>query len=574
MRPTPIGYKTMRTAFCVLFFICISLFVVPVHAQLNYTESTDVDYSESFYDGKNQSWKIVGMAHNDVLTAIFIDVTITSNRAGAIMGLRCGGNGVNPEIVIEGPSFRYNHIDSQDRLNPTYKGLKRDGKTYWEGVWYGSGNKGQHAYLSLYFPRIPVGIKELRLTMRGGVCGECAPKNLINYECETFRGIIPVSNNDDNLEKTGWNDASLRNFWAENPCEYIEGIYCFTETNNKNWWGPYKHNFAVKKEGYIYKLIYLKGGLKEIWKEGDLKATFVATGKPGLYKVTEWYMESKLPTTEDFYITFDNSMMTIYVQDSEVKSTFLKLFPSYDSSEGTISAQDAAKQGYVPSEDGGSEIISAPKDTTKWLGSASGFFVSSNGYIATNYHVVEKAKSIQVEYYQQGKKYVYPAKVIITDEPNDMAIIRVNHEDFATLPNIPYKFDTKTKDVGTDVFTLGYPLTFIMGEEIKYTKGEISAKSGFQGDIRTYQISVPITNGNSGGPLFDYDGNIVGITSSGLKKGIADNVNYAIKSIYLQTLIDACQENIDLPKGIDLSGKSKPEIIKALQGFVVLIKVK
>ena len=564
----------MNRFFSFLFVAAAIMLATNASAQLNYAESTDVDYSESFYDGNNQSWKIIGMAHNDVLTAIFIDVTITNNKAGAIFGKRCAGSGIEPEIFIEGPSFRYNHISSMAGLGCSYKPLKRDGQTYWEGVWYGSGNKGQHARVSLYFQRIPVGVKELKLTMRGGVCGDCAPKNLIKYQCETFSGVIPVSNNEDNIEKTGWTDASLRNFWAENPCEYIEGIYCFTETNNKKWWGPYKHNFAVKKEGYVYKLIYLKGGLKEIWKEGDLKATFVATGKPGLYKVTEWFMESKLPTSEDFYLTFDNSMMTIYVQDSEVNSTFLKLFPSYDASEGTISAQDAAKQGYIPSEDGKSEIVAAPKDTIKWLGSASGFFVSSNGYIATNYHVVEKVKNIQVEYYQQGKKYVYPAKVIITDESNDMAIIRVDHKDFTYLPEIPYKFDTKTKDVGTDVFTLGYPLTFLMGEEIKYTKGEISAKSGFQGDIRTYQISVPITNGNSGGPLFDYDGNIVGITSSGLKKGIADNVNYAIKSIYLQTLIDACQEHIELPTGIDLTSKSKPEIIKALQGFVVLIKVK
>ena len=228
----------------------------------------------------------------------------------------------------------------------------------------------------------------------------------------------------------------------------------------------------------------------------------------------------------------------------------------------------------MPSSPGREPSSPSDNNSTDWVGSGSGFFISRTGHIATNYHVVDGMTKFQVEYYQNGKKYTYPAKVISTDPSNDMAIIRIDHKDFTTIPEIPYKFTTKTKEVGTDVFTLGYPLTFIMGEEIKYTRGEISAKSGFQGDIRTYQISVPITNGNSGGPLFDYDGNIVGITSSGLRKDIADNVNYAIKAIYLQTLIDACQENIELPTGIDLTGKSKPEIIKALQGFVVLIKVK
>ncbi len=72
-----------------------------------------------------------------------------------------------------------------------------------------------------------------------------------------------------------------------------------------------------------------------------------------------------------------------------------------------------------------------------------------------------------------------------------------------------------------------------MGNEIKFTDGKISSKSGFQGDITTYQISVPIQPGNSGGPLFDEKGNLVGITSSGVNKQLADNANYAIKTSYL-----------------------------------------
>ena len=307
--------------------------------------------------------------------------------------------------------------------------------------------------------------------------------------------------------------------------------------------------------------------------------------------IKSWGMydaENDITTQRDFDMlyTVDDGTRTIYVMEF---ATIPLGVENISISENTpngffwkgIQIKNSAKIEDVggetpPSSRGGGNGGSsqASEDSNNWAGSGSGFFISRNGHIATNYHVVDEMTKFQVEYYLNGKKYTYPAKVIATDPSNDMAIIRVDHKDFTILPEIPYKFDTKTKDVGTDVFTLGYPLTFIMGEEIKYTKGEISAKSGFQGDIRTYQISVPITNGNSGGPLFDYDGNIVGITSGGLRKGIADNANYAIKSIYLQTLIDACQENIDLPTGIDLSGKSKPEIIKALQGFVVLIKVK
>ena len=68
-----------------------------------------------------------------------------------------------------------------------------------------------------------------------------------------------------------------------------------------------------------------------------------------------------------------------------------------------------------------------------------------------------------------------------------------------------------------------------MGKDIKFTDGKISSKTGFNGDITTYQIQVPIQPGNSGGPLFDFSGNLVGITSSGVNRqlDLTENVNYA-----------------------------------------------
>lgn len=305
--------------------------------------------------------------------------------------------------------------------------------------------------------------------------------------------------------------------------------------------------------------------------------------------IKSWGMydaENNITTERDFntFYTVDSGTRTIYVMEFAniplgVEKISVRENTTYGFYWENIKIKNSAKIEDIEGEDtpkieGGKTNDNKDTESNNWSGSGSGFFISSTGYIATNYHVVQESTKLQVEYYQKGKKYIFPAKVIISDKTNDMAIIRIEHENFTSTPEIPYKLETRTEDVGSEVFTLGYPLTFIMGEEIKYTKGEISSKSGFKGDIREYQISVPITNGNSGGPLFDSDGNIIGITSSGLNKDLADNANYAIKSIYLQTLIDACQETIDLPKGSNLSGKSKPEIIKILQEFVVLIKVK
>ncbi len=212
----------------------------------------------------------------------------------------------------------------------------------------------------------------------------------------------------------------------------------------------------------------------------------------------------------------------------------------------------------------------------EWKGNGSGFFINEKGYIATNYHVVEDASAIQVEYFQKGIKNTFSAMVIVTDKQNDLAIIQINDPKFKTLPSIPYVFNSTIKDVGSEVFALGYPMADVMGDEIKFTDGKISSKTGIEGDITVYQISVPIQPGNSGGPLFDNKGNLVGITSSALNKEYfnSENVNYAIKTTYLKNLIDVMPESITLPNNIEIYNKPLTEKIKLLSDFIPIIRVK
>ena len=222
----------------------------------------------------------------------------------------------------------------------------------------------------------------------------------------------------------------------------------------------------------------------------------------------------------------------------------------------------------------------APKNISsiegEWKGNGSGFFINEKGYIATNYHVVKDASAIQVEYFQKGIKNTFDAKVIVTDKKNDLAIIQINDSKFKTLPSIPYVFNSTTKDVGSEVFALGYPMADVMGDEIKFTDGKISSKTGIEGDITVYQISVPIQPGNSGGPLFDNKGNLVGITSSALNKEYfnSENVNYAIKTTYLKNLIDVMPESITLPNNIEIYNRPLTEKIKLLSDFIPIIRVK
>lgn len=211
-----------------------------------------------------------------------------------------------------------------------------------------------------------------------------------------------------------------------------------------------------------------------------------------------------------------------------------------------------------------------------WIGSGTGFFVSAKGHIATNYHVVEDATEIQVDYTVKGYRQVFNARVIASDKRNDLAILRIEDSEFRGTPPINYFFDSSTKDVGTDVFALGYPLSEVMGTEIKFTDGSISSKTGLLGDKTTYQISVPVQAGNSGGPLFDLDGNLVGIVSSRFNKDVyqAENASYAIKSSYLKTLIESMPELIPLPQSVKTRDLPLTEKIKALSYCTVLIRVK
>jgi S1-C subfamily serine protease len=217
------------------------------------------------------------------------------------------------------------------------------------------------------------------------------------------------------------------------------------------------------------------------------------------------------------------------------------------------------------------------KDNSDWKGNGTGFFIDKHGNIATNYHVVEDANSIEVEFIRNGIKKTYSAKVIQSDKQNDLSIIKINSDEFKPFLKLPYNFKTNISDVGSNIFSLGYPMALsLMGTEIKFTDGKISSKTGMQGDITSYQISVPIQPGNSGGPLFDFDGNLIGITSSGVnrKLDITENVNYAIKSSYLKNLIDVLDYKLTLPNDTSISHMTLTEKIKELSDYVVLIKIK
>lgn len=171
---------------------------------------------------------------------------------------------------------------------------------------------------------------------------------------------------------------------------------------------------------------------------------------------------------------------------------------------------------------------------------------------------------------RNGKTEAFSASCILHDKTNDIAILKINDSRFKTMPSIPYSLGAGTKDVGSKVFAMGYPELSSLGEEIKVTDGIISSKTGYQGDATTYQISAPIQHGNSGGPLFDNSGSVIGITNAGVES--LQNVGYAIKISYLKMLVEDSPERINLPSSNQIASLSFTEKIKKISPYVVIIK--
>ena len=203
-----------------------------------------------------------------------------------------------------------------------------------------------------------------------------------------------------------------------------------------------------------------------------------------------------------------------------------------------------------------------------WTGTG---WALKDGYVVTNHHVVENANSIVLKFQRGGRLFEYDAEVVAVDAEHDVALIHITASSFPGFGEIPYAVKTDLADVGESVFVLGYPLTDTMGDEIKLTTGIISSHSGYQGDQSLYQISAPVQPGNSGGPLFDDKGNVIGIVCAMHMR--AENANYAVKASYLADLVRRQLGSVAiLPTANRLEQLSLPEKVKKVKELVCYIQ--
>lgn len=216
----------------------------------------------------------------------------------------------------------------------------------------------------------------------------------------------------------------------------------------------------------------------------------------------------------------------------------------------------------------------SPSTQTPTIATGTGW-ITEGGYIVTNQHVIEGHTQIVVRFNGSGDKE-YQAEVVVADENNDLAVLKINSPNGARPKGLPIA--AKLPRIGAEVFTIGYPKSDVMGLNPKVTNGIVSALSGIRDDPRVIQTTVAIQSGNSGGPLLNMKGEVIGITMASLrtrvtKKGIdvPQGVNYAIKSGYASALLASVPERpypMEQPASANLE-----ELIPKVQDSIVQVTV-
>lgn len=197
----------------------------------------------------------------------------------------------------------------------------------------------------------------------------------------------------------------------------------------------------------------------------------------------------------------------------------------------------------------------------------TGFLIDGRGYLVTNFHVISAMKNIFIG---NSKGENYNAEVVYTDNAADLAILKITDTSFKAVGNLPYSIKRSNSDLGDQFFTLGFPRN-----EIVYGEGYVSAKSGNDGDSLAYQLTVSANPGNSGGPVINRNGEIIGIITA--KDSKADGVVYATKSRNIFRMLeelkkaDSAAPSIKTPAGNALRGIERTQQVKKIEEFVFMV---
>jgi len=309
---------------------------------------------------------------------------------------------------------------------------------------------------------------------------------------------------------------------------------------------------------------YDKGGISGIYRielyelytdKGDLGYSSFFEGEINITEIDDYISAKKIKTNETYFnIKKNGTVYKITNKQGQEASFDVSFFRNSDIKLTLTSNDNKYYSVYTLHR------IIDKKELYKNISQGTGFFISSNGRILTNYHVVNDAQYITISF--EGKEY--ECQTVYKNENDDIAVIKLKDTTFVSNP---INISTKKYEVGNNVVALGYPLASAMGKELKMSVGIINSNKGFQDDERYFQFSAPVDPGNSGGPVLDKSGNLIGLITS--KYNTGTNVGYALK---LNSILQNITGVVNFKKSATSETFSNSSIYIKNKSSIVLIK--
>lgn len=221
----------------------------------------------------------------------------------------------------------------------------------------------------------------------------------------------------------------------------------------------------------------------------------------------------------------------------------------------------------------GNELNTVKNNITKidpkiqFKSSGTGFLIDAKGYLVTNSHIIKNSNAVIV---QNNKGQEFIAKIAFIDNAKDIAILKITDEDFKPLGSLPYSISKSSTDIAEPIYTFGYPRN-----EIVYGQGYLSAKTGFNGDTLSCQIDVPANPGNSGGPVFNENGEVIGVLST--RQLQTEGAVFAIQSKYIYKALDELKKDneyadVKVPSVSSIKGLQKKVQARKVKDYIFMVK--
>jgi serine protease Do len=210
--------------------------------------------------------------------------------------------------------------------------------------------------------------------------------------------------------------------------------------------------------------------------------------------------------------------------------------------------------------------VKVPVEADFKLG-GTGFMIDPKGYIVTNAHVIGSSAVVIV---QNNKGQEFKTKIVYISPNADLAFLKIVDSDFKAGPVLPYAISKGNIELGEAIFTLGYPR-----DEIVYGEGYLSAKTGYSGDTLACQIAIAANPGNSGGPVIDKNGEVIGVLSN--RQAQAQGAVFALRSKSIYSALEEMKSDTSLaqihPTQVStVKNMDRVVQIKKIEDFIYLVK--